>query len=121
LERIKRGADSSGPERRGEGSSLSTLQSESEADEERNTIVEEGRVNEHIGPVQFNMGGIQVDADDMLQRLKDRQSHETPEPETTRLTSPDGKSQNEALASFFAGLMKRGGGSTTSSTKPGGS
>jgi dynein light intermediate chain 1 len=28
------------------------------------------RVNEHIGPVQFNMGGIQVDADDMLQRLK---------------------------------------------------
>jgi len=33
---------------------------------------DEGRVNEHIGPVQFNMGGIQVDADDMLQRLKVR-------------------------------------------------
>lgn len=32
--------------------------------------VEEKSVNEHIGPVQFNMGGIQVDADDMLQRLK---------------------------------------------------
>lgn len=30
----------------------------------------DARVNEHIGPVQFNMGGIQVDADDMLQRLK---------------------------------------------------
>ncbi len=30
------------------------------------------RVNDHIGPVQFNMGGIQVDADDMLQRLKVR-------------------------------------------------
>lgn len=29
-----------------------------------------GRVNEHIGPVQFNMGGIQVDADDMLRKLK---------------------------------------------------
>lgn len=27
-------------------------------------------VSDHIGPVQFNMGGIQVDADDMLQRLK---------------------------------------------------
>jgi dynein light intermediate chain 1 len=27
-------------------------------------------VRDHIGPVQFNMGGIQVDADDMLQRLK---------------------------------------------------
>jgi dynein light intermediate chain 1 len=38
-----------------------------EGDESR---VDEGRVNEHIGPVQFNMGGIQVDADDMLQRLK---------------------------------------------------
>ena len=36
----------------------------------------EGRVNEHIGPVQFNMGGIQVDADDMLQRLKVRLSHQ---------------------------------------------
>lgn len=30
----------------------------------------EKSVSEHIGPVQFNMGGIQVDADDMLQRLK---------------------------------------------------
>lgn len=27
-------------------------------------------VADHIGPVQFNMGGIQVDADDMLQRIK---------------------------------------------------
>ena len=33
-------------------------------------IDEMGRVNEHIGPVQFNMGGIQVDADDMLRKLK---------------------------------------------------
>ncbi|KAH0544619.1 hypothetical protein FGG08_001269 [Glutinoglossum americanum] len=33
-------------------------------------IEEGGRVSEHIGPVQFNMGGIQVDADDMLKRLK---------------------------------------------------
>jgi len=31
---------------------------------------EEARVSEHIGPVQFNMGGIQVDADDMLQELR---------------------------------------------------
>lgn len=29
-------------------------------------------VTDHIGPVQFNMGGIQVDADDMLQRIKVR-------------------------------------------------
>jgi dynein light intermediate chain 1, cytosolic len=33
------------------------------------------RVNEHIGPVQFNMGGIQVDADDMVQRLKVWEEH----------------------------------------------
>jgi dynein light intermediate chain 1, cytosolic len=33
---------------------------------------EGGQVNEHIGPVQFNMGGIQVDADDMLRKIKVR-------------------------------------------------
>lgn len=35
-------------------------------------FADEKSVNDHIGPVQFNMGGIQVDADDMLQRLKVR-------------------------------------------------
>ena len=44
----------------------------------------EGRVNEHIGPVQFNMGGIQVDADDMLQRLK--VFHHIHKPHCTLLT-----------------------------------
>ena len=59
----KQGAESSGMDSRsirGRGSSL-------EDDVVGN---DEARVNEHIGPVQFNMGGIQVDADDMLQRLK---------------------------------------------------
>ena len=32
------------------------------------------RVNEHIGPVQFNMGGIQVDADDALKSIRERSS-----------------------------------------------
>lgn len=36
---------------------------------------DEKSISEHIGPVQFNMGGIQVDADDMLQRLKVSQGH----------------------------------------------
>jgi dynein light intermediate chain 1, cytosolic len=36
---------------------------------------ESRRVNEHIGPVQFNVGGIQVDADDMLRKLRVRGSH----------------------------------------------
>lgn len=64
------------------------------------------RVNEHIGPVQFNIGGIQVDAEDMLKRLQDRE--ETPDRESAVPATPEGKAQNEALASFFAGLMKRG-------------
>ncbi|MCJ1413061.1 hypothetical protein MMC19_007163 [Ptychographa xylographoides] len=72
-------------------------------------IEERSRVNEHIGPVQFNMGGIQVDAEDMLKRLKDRERGETPDPEAPATPTPEGKSQNEALANFFAGLMKRGG------------
>lgn len=38
----------------------------------RSNPADEKSVNDHIGPVQFNMGGIQVDADDMLQRLKVR-------------------------------------------------
>ena len=31
---------------------------------------EDSHVNQHLGPVQFNMGGIQVDAEDMLNRLR---------------------------------------------------
>ena len=76
------------------------------------------RVNEHIGPVQVNMGGIQVDADDMLKRLKNREREtitKTPEPDAVSASgtkSPDElRAQNEALNSFFAGLMKRGTGS----------
>ncbi|KAI9844163.1 MAG: hypothetical protein M1837_005763 [Sclerophora amabilis] len=83
----------------------------------RSSMEERGRVNDHIGPVQFNMGGIQVDADDMLKSLKDREATRTPEKDTSTVTSPDGKSQNEALASFFAGLMKRGGNSQTNSPR----
>ncbi|KAG5915791.1 hypothetical protein E4U61_004276 [Claviceps capensis] len=76
----------------------------------------EKSVNDHIGPVQFNMGGIQVDADDMLQRLKDRNAHvaspenEYPPDEEDEDTPPDvmGKNfDNEQLQSFFSNLMNR--------------
>lgn len=53
-----------------------------EHDDERNRtkkpikgLDEDGRqanVSDHIGPVQFNVGGIQVDADDMVKRLQVR-------------------------------------------------
>ena len=75
------------------------------------------RVNEHIGPVQVNMGGIQVDAEDMLKNLKNRERDKlskTPEPsDSTTATSsaqtPDEqKVENERLSSFFANLAKRG-------------
>ncbi|KAL1957723.1 hypothetical protein VTO42DRAFT_5566 [Malbranchea cinnamomea] len=96
-----------------------------------------GRVNEHIGPVQFNMGGIQVDADDMLRKLKEREANRVAAAAASNLpTSPDStvgplssaspsaisttgmtvtgeeKVQNQALASFFANLVKKSGGSS---------
>ncbi|MCJ1393389.1 hypothetical protein MMC18_006263 [Xylographa bjoerkii] len=73
-------------------------------------VDDRSRVNDHIGPVQFNVGGIQVDAEDMLKRLNERE--ETPDREMPASATPDGKSQNEALASFFAGLIKRNGSSS---------
>ncbi|KAN0089424.1 putative motor protein [Hyaloscypha variabilis] len=114
LDKNRQGAEPSGMDSsrlvRGRGATL----------EGEESIGDEARVNEHIGPVQFNMGGIQVDADDMLQRLKDRQSYQTPEPTTPGTIAPDGgkPQNNEALANFFAGLVNRGGGSATNSPKP---
>lgn len=110
LDKLRQGAEPSGMDSsrlvRGPGASL----------EGEESLGNEARVNEHIGPVQFNMGGIQVDADDMLQRLKDRQSYQTPEPTTPSTTIPDGKTQNETLANFFAGLVNRG--SAANSPRP---
>lgn len=40
--------------------------------ESHGSFKEREHVSEHIGPVQFNVGGIHVDADDMLQRIKVR-------------------------------------------------
>ncbi|KKA26466.1 hypothetical protein TD95_000127 [Thielaviopsis punctulata] len=70
----------------------------------------DSEVRDHIGPVQVNMGGIQVDADDMLRRLKDRQAYATggdvtPEEQTDPGAVPD----VENLQAFFSGLMNRKG------------
>ncbi|TVY20967.1 Cytoplasmic dynein 1 light intermediate chain 2 [Lachnellula arida] len=120
LDKIRQGTDSSGMDSSRLIAGRNAAGSGYETGEEGHA--DEGRVNEHIGPVQFNMGGIQVDADDMLQRLKDRQSYQTPEPTSPGSIAPgDARTQNEALQSFFAGLMKRGAGSAASSPKPGGS
>lgn len=78
-----------------------------------NTLLDD-RVNEHIGPVQVNMGGIQVDADDMLKKLRSRKegaetSNRTPEVNTEKSTKTldDMKAENEGLTSFFESLLKK--------------
>lgn len=79
----------------------------------------DSRVSDHIGPVQFNMGGIQVDADQMLQSLKDREAGRSSASDdgSAFIASPDGKSENESLRSFFASLASRGGSSATNSPR----
>ncbi|KAK4237881.1 dynein light intermediate chain-domain-containing protein [Achaetomium macrosporum] len=74
----------------------------------------EAKVLEHIGPVQFNMGGIQVDADDMVQRLKERQAFVSPsEPESPttadEVMEATPHMDTENLQAFFHGLMNRRG------------
>ncbi|CEL02946.1 Putative Function: LIC2 of R. norvegicus is a subunit of dynein [Aspergillus calidoustus] len=77
---------------------------------EMSPLDDNGRVNEHIGPVQMNMGGIQVDADDMLRKLKEREASRSSRKDT--VSSPtDEKAHNQALANFFAGLVKKPGSS----------
>lgn len=68
-------------------------------------------VTDHIGPVQYNTGGIQVDSDGMMNTSRDDEAKPADKGAPTPGTpgTPDGKAQNEALAVFFAGLMKRGG------------
>ncbi|KAH6885381.1 dynein light intermediate chain-domain-containing protein [Thelonectria olida] len=81
---------------------------------------EEKSVSEHIGPVQFNMGGIQVDADDMLKRLKDRNAYSAPSEEEVESTDNNSTGtmgqelDNDQLQSFFSGLLVRKGGADSS-------
>ncbi|CRL28620.1 Dynein light intermediate chain [Penicillium camemberti] len=80
---------------------------------EMSPMADEGKVNDHIGPVQFNMGGIQVDADDMLKKLRDREASRTLKKESPYAGTGgnDEKAHNQALANFFAGLVKKPGSS----------
>ncbi|KAF2175766.1 hypothetical protein K469DRAFT_701452 [Zopfia rhizophila CBS 207.26] len=77
-----------------------------------------GVVEEHIGPVQFNMGGIQVNADEMVKRLQDREANRTvDETPSTPTPAADPKLDNDKLASFFAGLINKGTNSATNSPR----
>ncbi|KAJ4352159.1 uncharacterized protein N0V89_007506 [Didymosphaeria variabile] len=70
-----------------------------------------GVVEEHIGPVQFNMGGIQVNADEMVKRLQERETSRASESESTTTPPVNGSESanmdNEKLMSFFSGLIKK--------------
>lgn len=78
-------------------------------------VPEREAVSDHIGPVQFNVGGIQVDADDMLRRLKDRIDTDAPEADQDEESVESEPAQpnvtekydNEQLQSFFNGLINR--------------
>lgn len=79
------------------------------------------RMSDQIGPVQVNMGGIQVDADDVVRKLqhqtkrdrsarRDGESEGTPQSkkEGANMSTPEMKAQNEDLQKFFKNLMNRG-------------
>ncbi|KAI8948393.1 dynein light intermediate chain-domain-containing protein [Xylaria longipes] len=103
------------------GNQLSRLEQQKKEDEKtikENSFAQvatDDVISDHIGPVQFNMGGIQVDADDMVQRLKDRQTYgQSPEPlalDDDTQTEPAPQVDTVTLAKFFGNLMNRKPGS----------
>ncbi|KAI1437802.1 dynein light intermediate chain-domain-containing protein [Xylaria sp. CBS 124048] len=98
------------------GNQLGRLEQQKKEDErtiKENTfaqVLTDDLISDHIGPVQFNMGGIQVDADDMVQRLKDRQAYgqspEPPELDDETQVEPT-QVDTDTLAKFFGNLMNR--------------
>ncbi|KAG8525729.1 uncharacterized protein KY384_000489 [Bacidia gigantensis] len=82
------------------------------------------RMADQIGPVQVNMGGIQVDADDVVRKLQTQSKRDvsassskdgdstTPKGkgEGATMSTPDMKAENERMQLFFSNLMKRGWG-----------
>ncbi len=66
-----------------------------------NSRAPEAKVLEHIGPVQFNMGGIQVDADDMVQRLKVRSTFHSKPEETITDVNPLGPTNIWLIAGAY--------------------
>ncbi|KAH9895407.1 dynein light intermediate chain-domain-containing protein [Xylariomycetidae sp. FL2044] len=99
---------------------LARLQESQKLDEQAgkdNTFIQgssDDMISDQIGPVQFNMGGIQVDADDMVQRLKERQAYGQ-SPDTPGIDDevqdegvpPQHQPDTETLNKFFSSLMNR--------------
>lgn len=75
----------------------------------------DGGIDQYIGPVQFNMGGINVDAESMLKSLKDREAGRSLDDGSS--VPPDENLETEQLTSFFDGLANRSGRSASSSPR----
>lgn len=90
-------------------------------------------VAEHIGPYQINVNGIDFDAEEATRRLREREADRTRERESQRGSgvstprkdkpaggeaSEGGKPSNEALATFFSDLMKKGKGRGSGAASP---
>lgn len=91
------------------------LKAEQEADERAGNHdvsgPDESMVNQ-IGPVQFNVGGIQVDADDVVQRLGRQANDDSSESNMNVTDDPealavDPRVGTENLAKFFGSLMNK--------------
>jgi len=88
------------------------------ADLEDNSAPANAQMAEHIGPYQINVGGIQVDAEEVTRRIREREvsrSRGVESPKKDGSATPSvseagegGKGSNEAYKDFFANLMKKG-------------
>ncbi|KAI9726952.1 MAG: hypothetical protein M1828_000300 [Chrysothrix sp. TS-e1954] len=125
---LRQGKSSTGQAARRPGGSATTGSSTTAAPATPNKDGEGKQMENMIGPVQFNVGGIQVDADEMLKSLQSRQGQgevSTPGPKDASdgTSTPGGSTdtpdrlENQNLKNFFEALKSRGGGSAASSPK----
>ena len=127
LESLK--ADDERAERRSRKGAPPPLGTSSYSPYDSDDAVTRSRLTDQTGPYNINVGGIQVDAEEVTRRIREREavrdrdgsSIRTPRKESgvsgqgSGIATPDGgKTQNEALANYFAGLMKKAKGSSES-------
>lgn len=81
---------------------------------------EAGSLSDHLGPVQFNVGGIQVDAEAALEALQQRTTRrlveEQQEQPRAAPAPPDERSEDEKMRAFFTALKVEGRGSSPAPT-----
>lgn len=119
LEQLRADDDRAGRRAR-KGAPAPTGGAHSEIDDNNAGGVANAPMAEHIGPYQINVGGIQVDAEEVTRRIREREASRS-----SRVASPtkassmpvggegdDEKGSNEAYKDFFANLMKKGKGNT---------